>query len=110
MDLHVKDENGICIIEASGRMDAVTVKDFEEVSTAVTNERHARILVDFSQLEFISSAGLRGILKLAKNCKAGGLALSFCALTPMVSEVFSIAGLGAILRIYPTKEDAFASF
>jgi anti-anti-sigma factor len=57
-------------------------------------------------MEFISSAGLRSLLSLAKACKAASSPLSFCSLSPMVADVFKISGLNSVFKIYPDRQSA----
>lgn len=52
-----------------------------------------------ADLEYISSAGLRGILGLVKSIKAASGRLAFCSLQPMAAEVFRISGFNAMLTV-----------
>jgi len=63
-------------------------------------------LVDLAGLEFISSAGLRGVLMLAKTCQKDGRPLGFCGLKPLVEDVFKISGFMSILKILPDQAAA----
>jgi anti-anti-sigma factor len=108
MDMNIVSEGQVQIIAVDGRMDAMTVKDFETLAAEVNGRAPERLLVDFARLEYISSAGLRGVLNLAKACQAAKRPLGFCALTPMVAEVFRISGLTSILRIFSDRAAALA--
>lgn len=101
-------EGAFKIIAVQGRMDAVTVKKFDETAKEVLDEQPEKLLVDFSALDFISSAGLRGVLNLAKACE-GRRPLGFCGLKPMVADVFKISGLNHVLKIFVQKDEALKS-
>ncbi len=110
MQLHFSNEGPALVVAVTGRMDALTVKDFETAAAEVAARAPERLVVDFSGLEYISSAGLRRILTLAKECQAARRPLGFCALSPAVGEVFRISGLTSVLRIFPDRASALAGF
>jgi anti-anti-sigma factor len=65
-----------------------------------------RLLIELSQLEYISSAGLRVLLVVAKRIQQKGGKVVLCALVPNVKEVFEISGFSSIFKIFDTVEDA----
>jgi len=99
-----KDDHVLLTVE--GRLDAVTAAEFNQAATKARELASARLLVDLSGLAFISSAGLRGILALAKNCQQDSRSLAFCGLTPMVADVFKISGFLSILKVFPDQAAA----
>ncbi len=91
--------SGVTIVKASGRIDAVSVSGFEEQTLPLSESGDNALVLDFSELIYISSAGLRAILKLAKKCKALNKKLLICGLCNEVLEVFKISGFDLILDI-----------
>ena len=67
------------------------------------------VVFDLSQLEFISSAGLRCFLQAVKQAKAGNARCLFAALRPDVVEIFRISKFDRIFEIFPTLREALAS-
>ena len=67
-----------------------------------------RFIVDLAGLEYISSAGLRGILTIGKACKAAKAALAFCSMQAMVADMFKLSGFTSILTVYASLEEALA--
>lgn len=108
MNITVTEQDNICILELNGRMDATTVSTFEDVCKENLDKKFAKILVDMSNLEYISSAGLRGILLMEKTSKAKQIPLVFYGLQSMVYEVFKISSFLSILKICTTKEEALS--
>lgn len=94
-------------VAVSGRLDAMTTADFEKESLAWIDGGDRKILLDFAELEYISSAGLRGILALAKRAKAAGGSVAVCAMTGMVAEVFAISGFDAFIPVAATEDEGF---
>ncbi len=68
-----------------------------------------RVGLDFAQLDYISSAGLRVVLVLAKRLKQAGGKLVLFGMQPHVREVFEVSGFLAILNVSATREQALAA-
>ncbi|MBQ7738697.1 MAG: STAS domain-containing protein [Desulfovibrionaceae bacterium] len=103
MDIATIQADQVCILELTGRMDATAIDDFDHVVEKIKNEGQNKILLDMEKLIYISSAGLRSLLGLAKSLKSVQGKLAFCALQPMVAEVFRISGFDRILQVYNDK-------
>ena len=81
----------------------------EDETAALLEAGKQRLLIDMSRLEYISSAGLRGILGLVKALKACAGKLAFCSLQPMTAEVFRISGFNAMLTVRDSRQEALAA-
>lgn len=103
-----KKESGT-LFTVSGRLDVMTTADFEKKCQQVIDAGEKKLVIDLSGLEYISSAGLRGILSSAKKLKATGGTIQFCGLIGMVEEVFLVSGLGSIFPVTVTSDEAFNS-
>lgn len=106
MEVTGKREGGIIVVEIRGRMDASTAPQFETKCYGFLEDGEKRIVIDFTGLEYISSAGLRSILSIGKKLKNRGGSLSVCQMSGMVQEVFDISGFTSIFPAYDTVEDA----
>lgn len=67
------------------------------------------MVVEMSGLEYISSAGLRGILMLAKMTQMKGVKLAFAGMRDMVSDMFKLSGFLTILSVHPDVPSAIAA-
>jgi anti-anti-sigma factor len=92
-------EEGRFIIAVTGRMDAVTAPEFENRMLDWIDAGETQLIVDLGGLEYISSAGLRSILTIAKNLKTKQGKLVLCALRDTVKEVFEISGFSTIIPV-----------
>ena len=90
----------------SGRMDALTAPEFTDQLEKWIAEGLINFTIDCSQLDYISSAGLRALLIIAK--KVGGLngKLQLAALQESVQTVFEISGFNKIIPLFATLDDA----
>ncbi len=97
------------VVVVTGRLDAITASEFDAECKTWLNNGDTKIIADLTALEYISSAGLRSILSAAKQLKNVQGELSFCGLSGMVEEVFSVSGFSAMFRMYGSLDDALAS-
>ncbi|WP_084384810.1 STAS domain-containing protein [Novosphingobium naphthalenivorans] len=96
------------VLSLTGRLDSNTASDLEHVLPARV-EGQAATVVDLSQVSYVSSAGLRVLLKGAKTARASGHRLALSGLAPSVREVFDISGFSTIFTIEPDVEAAIAA-
>lgn len=106
MEIGTAKEKNTVVVSVKGKIDAVTAPEFEKALANMIAEGESAFLLDFSGLEYISSAGLRSILSTAKQLKPKGGNLLFSGLRGPVKDVFKISGFGTIFKIFETREDA----
>ena len=99
-------EKDCLIVSVEGRMDAVSTPEFEQTLGGWIDEGNIRFIVDLAGLDYISSAGLRGILTSVKRLKAAGGQMVLTSLHGTVKEVFEISGFNTIIPIFESVEDA----
>lgn len=109
MDFQAKKEGNITVIAISGRLDAVTAPEYEKKMHELIDSGDIRFVVDFESLDYISSAGLRGLLVTAKLLKAKGGQVRFANVKGTVKEVFDISGFGSIFQMDESVTAALAS-
>lgn len=88
------------------RVDAHTAKEVEAKLNDLVSGGNKRIVCDFSQNDYISSAGLRVFLQMLKIMQKSGGKIVLCSLKPQVKEVFDMAGFSQLFRIFDTEEEA----
>jgi stage II sporulation protein AA (anti-sigma F factor antagonist) len=106
MDITIEKQDGTAILAARGRLDAAGAPEIEATGKALVGEGLRRLVLDMEQVEYISSAGLRSLLVLAKTVKSAGGALVLCSLAPAVHEVMTISGFDSILALAGNRADA----
>jgi stage II sporulation protein AA (anti-sigma F factor antagonist) len=106
MTIIQKEKNGIMVLSISGRLDAVSAVEADKDFNSVIDDGHENLLIDLARLEYISSAGLRVLLVVAKRIQQGGGKVVLCTLSSNVKEVFEISGFSSIFSIFTTNEEA----
>jgi anti-sigma B factor antagonist len=110
MEISTADDSGVLVLGFSGSLDTATFEQAEKVLQEVIADGKKRVLCDFAALDYISSAGLRVLLKAAKGLATGGGELRLCNLNEVVGEVFEISGFSSILNVFEHREGALEGF
>lgn len=110
MEIRQEKKGQVLVVAPVGHLDTRTSHEFEKKIVELLGSGERRFIIDLAQLEYVSSAGLRVLLLLAKKLDAmeGDLVLS--GLNPQVREVFDVAGFTGIFTILPTEAEALAKF
>ena len=108
MELASSQQGNTVVIALKGRMDALSAPQFEKECAVWLDKGVARVVADLSGLEYISSAGLRSILAMAKKLKSADGHIRVCRLSGVVQEVFTMAGFATMFTLYASVEDALA--
>jgi anti-anti-sigma factor len=106
MPIHFENRGSVVLIQLSGRIDSASAPEFEQVVIARFDEGASRVVFDFSQLAFMSSAGLRVVLVAGKRARAARGALAFAGLSPNVREVFEMSGFLKLFEVRDTLDEA----
>ena len=109
MELSNRKEGSALVVSVKGRMDAVTSPVFEKSLESLMGDGESVFVIDLANLDYISSAGLRSILALAKKLKTAGGSLHLVALQDAVKEVFDISGFSSIIPISQSVEAAISA-
>lgn len=110
MEVVEKTQNGIRILGLLGRLDSNTSPEFEKRIFEVIEDGSKSVIVDFESLDYISSAGLRVLLKAAKELKRSEGKIVLCSMKDYIKEVFEIAGFVSLFPIVSSVGDAIEQF
>lgn len=106
--LTISSENrsGSLVVTLEGRLDATAAKQLEERCLEWIDAGARRLILDFTGVDFISSAGLRAILLVAKQLAPVQGQITLCGLSTALSDVFAISGFSKLFRIVPSVAEA----
>lgn len=99
MTINVEKKDKYCVISIAGRLDASTSGEFEEQLIKKLEEGEVDIVINFTDLDYISSSGLRVLLVGAKKIKAANKKMVLAGLKKHIYEVFEIAGFTPVFEI-----------
>ena len=109
MDISEERKADAVILVLSGKLDATTAKTFEDRILGVINSGTLRLVVDLSQLDYVSSSGLRVFILAAKRLQTVDGKIVLCSMKDHVRQVFDLAGFSSMLSIYASRDEAIKS-
>jgi anti-anti-sigma factor len=109
VEIGERHDGNIIVLSPVGRIDNETSADFQAKLLGAVAPGGAAVLVDFSAVDYISSAGLRALMMASKQSKAAKGRLAVAALTPVVKEIFEISRFSFVVQVFDTPADALAA-
>jgi anti-anti-sigma factor len=106
MELRVEDHGDACVIFVKGRIDTANSDQFLQRVQESLLTAPKSVIIELSELEYVSSAGLRSLMVIGKKVGANGGKLCCCAMQEMVGRVFEIAGFARLIKTYGTLDEA----
>jgi anti-anti-sigma factor len=109
MEIQKERVGDVSVVTASGRLDGIYSTAFaKEVGELITGPS-PKILIDFTEIDFVTSAGIRAVLLLIKKAKVSGAAFALCGVNEQVREVLDTTGLSPIITLRPGRAEGLAA-
>ena len=106
MSMLIANQRGVVIAMPGSQLDTNTSPEAEEMLMEHIDAGETRIVIDFSKTDYITSAGLRVILKTASLIQKKGGCYALCNGNEQIVEVLEISGFLDIVEYYSSLEDA----
>jgi anti-sigma B factor antagonist len=109
----VSDVKDVRIVEFTHNkiLDEANIKEIGDAIRALVDERDGpKILIDFANVDHLSSAALGMLIDVNSKMRAKNGSLRLANIRPAIRDVFVITKLDKLFKILPTREQALASF
>lgn len=110
LDISVQSLKRVDLITLSGRVDSSTAPELEETLEDRIDEGRYNLVLDLSDVNYLSSAGLRALVSALRTCKKKGGDVRIANPSERVSEVMSLAGLDSLFSMYDDVTVAVGSY
>lgn len=107
MNIREESVDGTALVRLSGRLDAATGPLVQEHLETIVERGAGIVVIDFNEVDFIASAGLRVLITTAKRLRPKG-SLRLFGLNPAVRNVFEVSGVLVILAVFENEATALA--
>jgi anti-sigma B factor antagonist len=111
--VEVSEVNDVTVVRFIDRkiLDTASIQELgEELFSLVEQDIRKSLLLDFTPVEFLSSAALNKLILLDRAVKKSGGRLKLCSLRPEIQEVFLITRLNQVFDIRENEAEALAAF
>ena len=109
MEISTERKGEVLVAQTVDRVDGANAHEFQDALQGVIEDSDRAVILDMEQLTYISSAGLRVILLIARTLQRQDGSLVVCSLSGLVREVFEISGFDKIIQTHDTQEQAIAA-
>jgi anti-anti-sigma factor len=94
------------VMDITGRLDDGTAPIVAEDALLCIQSGSRRMLLDCSDLSYITGAGLRTILAVAREMKVVNGSLAICSAQPQIEEMFKATGIDGFVPVYESRDEA----
>ena len=105
-----KDNETISILYIKGYLDAHTAPELESALQKLVDEQRYNVIVNFKDLNYISSAGLGVFMGFIENIRENKGDIKLSAMKPKIYRVFDLLGFPSLYEIFDDEEQAIAKF
>lgn len=109
MQIEKRQHEDILILDLAGRLDASTSAEAQEELISIVDAGNTLLVANLEKIEYISSAGLRAFLMVAKRLKSNNGRIYLYQLPDYVKEIFDISGFTSIFPIHSSEQEAIAA-
>jgi anti-anti-sigma factor len=109
MEVQKERVGDIYVVSANGRLDGIYSTAFAKEVGELIVGTNPKILIDFAEIDFVTSAGIRAVMILMKKATASGVVLALCGVNKQVQEILDAAGLAPIIAIHPGRPEGLAA-
>jgi anti-anti-sigma factor len=96
----------IALVTMHSRVDVNTAKEVESELMKLLGAGTRKLVCDFSDCEYISSAGLRVLLQILKQLQSSNGAMALSSMQPFVHEVLDMAGFLPLFHVFGSADEA----
>ncbi len=110
MEIQSEQHQQTLTISLAGSFDALTAEQVQKYIGTQLDGGQQQVILDLSQVDFMSSAGVRVLLELTKRSRGMGGDLRLAAAQPGVQRTLELSGLVRVIKVYASREEAMGSF
>lgn len=100
----------VSVMKVNGRVDSETAPEFEKALLKLIEENKSKIVLNLQGVEFLSSAGLRAMVKALKAAQTGGGDVRLVSVSESIKGILLTVGMNQMFKMYSTNEEATIGF
>jgi anti-sigma B factor antagonist len=110
LSIETDNRKSVSVMKVKGRVDSETAPELEDALTKLLQDNHNQIVLNLQGVDYISSAGLRAVVKAYQAAKKSGGDLRLASVSEPVEVILRTVGMMQMLQMYPTEQEAMAAF
>ncbi len=110
MELRVREEDEVVILDLAGELDLYSAGELKQTLTGTMERGRFNVLVNFEKVSYVDSSGIGVLISFLTKLKKEGGACKLVNVRGSVRMVFELTRLHKLFQIFETEEEALASF
>ena len=106
IDVTWERHDGVAVAIVSGRIDSTRTGEFQSKLESGIEAEDTALVLDFGEVSYINSSGLRVGLRLAKQCRAAGRRFGICNLSQATRDIVAISGFDQVIPVFESRTRA----
>ena len=98
--------DGVLVLKVSGKIHGETSEELLNKLNALIDQGERHLLLDFAEVDYINSSGLRALLMVAKKLKGHSGKMVLSVVTELMQQILRVSGCAAVIGVYPSRAEA----
>jgi len=108
--IETNNTQSVSIMEVKGRVDSSTAPELDSALTNLLNNNKNKIVLNLQAVDYLSSAGLRALVKALKDAQKSGGDLRLASVSEPIEVILRTVGMMQMFKLFSTSEEAAAGF
>jgi anti-sigma B factor antagonist len=111
-DLLIMTDNtqDVAIMSVKGRVDSNTAPELDSALANLLDSDRNKIILNLEAVEYLSSAGLRALVRALKDAQASGGDLRLASVSQPIEVILRTVGMLQMFKMYPSEQEAIVGF
>jgi len=110
LSIETDNTQSVSVMKVKGRVDSETAPELDDALTKLLQNNKNKIVLNLQGVDYMSSAGLRAMVKAYQNAKKSGGDVRLASVSTPVEVILRTVGMMQMLQMYPSDQEAAASF
>jgi len=108
--INTDNTQNVSIMQVKGRIDSDTAPELDSALSNLLNSNRNKIVLNLQAVDYLSSAGLRALVKALKDAQKSGGDLRLVSVSEPIEIILRTVGMMQMFKLFSTSEEAAAGF
>lgn len=100
----------ISVMKVKGRVDSENASELDSALSRLLNDQRNKIILNLQEVDFLSSAGLRAMVRALKDAQRAGGDVRLASISEPIEVILRTVGMLQMFKMFSTNEEAAAGF
>ena len=110
LSIETDNRQNVSVMKVKGRVDSDSAPELDDALTKLLQDNRNKIVLNLQDVNYMSSAGLRAMVKAYQGAKKSGGDVRLASVSTPVEVILRTVGMMQMLQMYPNDQEALASF